>query len=890
MSDDVTYEPGFGGTQQPRGEPLREAIAELSETIREIARRSAALDARIDAMPGAMEIASAVESEVEHSVREARDVIDARVGSLGAELESLSQRLAEVSDALVPLEGLRTEIATVADESASFRDTRSLLQSALEQLSGGHLPTVAGDTIGAEVDARLDQFRRVLEETATTIRSDFELLVGAEQEASERRNDALGLRITNMSVGVTATLDYLTAQAERMGERARQIEAENAAILQAIRQEIASADGGTARAEAADDTGPKVLSALRELVDRIDTIESRVAEGPDRGDGTGVLVLDAVRELAAHVATIEARISQGPDPSAGTDALVLDAVRELATKVTTIEARVSDGLASLETKAAERSAPAVVGDLNVPELARIEPALEDVRARLAELARVEPALNEVADQLAALAHGDPTLEEVRARLSEIARVEPALDALMAQLTDLARVEPALADVREQLRELARLQPNKADSDASAALISSTVEQLRATLDEAIGAMRESLAQPFGELSARLDSVEAAVARAVADTSDALDGAAAQSAGGMQDVRAALAQLTESASGIERIRQELFQAMESFSTQLVTRTAGVKTSITERAGRLEDQIAALPGRDALAEAVLKRLAPGMADAARQGEEKIAGMEQDIGGVASNVNEIWIRVRSIAKSLEEEREAAREDTAQAAERIEELTRGEARLAARVNEAERRLVESMRAIETERDRVFLETLGDLLEKMPRRERKLFRKRVREIPLRRGEPEPRVSPAPQSSEPPIRRFAGPTETARAPQPARAKAKPKPKPRARAPKPKPAPQAKSAPQTMPAPQPKPAKAKAKPKPKPKPAPRTAKPAPEEKSSAAPKPAPMEPPARQIEPTEAGAVVDTHAPAAPDETPKEAPAPSEGQEAAEGPSGTDSGV
>jgi len=329
-------------------------------------------------------------------------------------------------------------------------------------------------------------------------------------------------------------------------------------------------------------------------------------------------------------------------------------------------------------------------------------------------------------------------------------------------------------------------------------------------------------------------------------------------------------------------------MESFSTQLVTRTAGVKTSITERTGRLEDQIAALPGRDALAEAILKRLAPGMADAARQGEEKITGMEQDIGGVASNVNEIWIRVRSIAKGLEEEREAAREDAAQAAERIQELTRGEARLAARVNDAERRLVESMRAIETERDRVFLETLGDLLEKMPRRERKLFRKRVREIPLRRGEPEPRVSPAPQSSEPPIRRFAGPTETARAPQPARAKAKPKPKPRARAPKPKPAPQAKSAPQTMPAPQPKPAKAK--PKPKPKPAPRTAKPAPEEKSSAAPKPAPMEPPARQIEPTEAGAVVDTHAPAAPDETPKEAPAPSEGQEAAEGPSGTDSGV
>src|SRR5438105_14920902 len=104
MSDDVTYEPGFGRAQDHGGDSLKEASAELGETIRDIARRTAALDARIDALPGPMEIASAVESEVEHSVREARDVIDARVGGLGTDLESLSRRLAEISDALVPLE------------------------------------------------------------------------------------------------------------------------------------------------------------------------------------------------------------------------------------------------------------------------------------------------------------------------------------------------------------------------------------------------------------------------------------------------------------------------------------------------------------------------------------------------------------------------------------------------------------------------------------------------------------------------------------------------------------------------------------------------------------------------------------------------------------------
>ena len=90
---------------------------------------------------------------------------------------------------------------------------------------------------------------------------------------------------------------------------------------------------------------------------------------------------------------------------------------------------------------------------------------------------------------------------------------------------------------------------------------------------------------------RLDAVEAKIVQVAGDTSDALDGAAAQTAGGMQDLRAALTQLSETGSGIERIRQELFQAMESFSTQLVTRTAAVRTSISERTGRIEEKMLA-----------------------------------------------------------------------------------------------------------------------------------------------------------------------------------------------------------------------------------------------------------------------------------------------------------
>jgi hypothetical protein len=164
MSDDVTYEPNIE-QPSPDDDKLRETVAELSELVRDSARRTAALDARIDSLPGPLEIASAVESGVEQSVREARDVIDARVGSLGVDLEGLSRRLAEVGDALVPLEGLRTEIATLADESASFAEIRTHLESALGQLAAGKVPTLdtsGPERVAAEVDARLESFRRLL--------------------------------------------------------------------------------------------------------------------------------------------------------------------------------------------------------------------------------------------------------------------------------------------------------------------------------------------------------------------------------------------------------------------------------------------------------------------------------------------------------------------------------------------------------------------------------------------------------------------------------------------------------------------------------------------------------------------------------------------------------
>src|SRR5207244_3102728 len=166
-------------------------------------------------------------------------------------------------------------------------------------------------------------------------------------------------------------------------------------------------------------------------------------------------------------------------------------------------------------------------------------------------------------------------------------------------------------------------------------------------------------------------------------------------------------------------------------------------------------AAIANPDDLVAGIVERLTPSIADASRERDEKIAGIEQELGGVASNVNEIWIRVRAIVKRIEEERSSARDESTRTAEQIEELTAGEERLGVHVMEAEQRLVQAMRTIETARDRVFLETLNDLLERMPRRERKLFRRRVREIEPTRGEPVVPSHPAAAPAAPPQRRFA---------------------------------------------------------------------------------------------------------------------------------------
>src|SRR5207245_2743032 len=157
----------------------------------------------------------------------------------------------------------------------------------------------------------------------------------------------------------------------------------------------------------------------------------------------------------------------------------------------------------------------------------------------------------VAVSSASASSSDPILNEIRTELYElrgellelrdrepVAR-DPMLDEIRAQLDRLTSAE---APARDPILDEIRAQLERVPSAES--LVSTAVEQLRGALDEAIGAVHDGVARSVGELSLRLDSVEAKIVQVAGDTSDALDGAAAQTAGGLQDLRTALAALTE----------------------------------------------------------------------------------------------------------------------------------------------------------------------------------------------------------------------------------------------------------------------------------------------------------------------------------------------------------
>lgn len=698
-----------------------------------------------------------------------------------------------------------------------------------------------------DADAVRELIREEVESLGVGIRTDIDAALRSGEEQSGQGVDALGLRITNFSMSLTQSLDAVRAQIHAVAERAEHLEAEHAAVLQAVRAEIEGlsvAAGGEAGArtterldamaeqlgEVAAQTAARLASieqlaasaareaaapdlegieqrlrALPEIAQRLEQLEvltERVdALGPLRDDvrelSTAALQVGSLPQIEETLQRVEstlgglttgserlsalARIEErlgALDPLPETlarlceDAATLPSIREqlrdldairtaMAAEpdLTGVVQRIDATLASIEgaagaderrTEVLGRSLDAVSRDLErmaagvqsiehaidalgirstaVTEelrrewagwLAELESLVrEDIRSGVAGLPETFRAgLSDGLAPLAGLGGAIARLDDAVARVDDRTALLPALHDRIASLPSAEavaeavgdRVEAGLAPIGARMGEIAdstRLDQVREGLQDVLALARANEEKLSAAREQLGGAsdrVRAELAGLLEQLSIRLDGVEAAIARAIVEARSAFEGATAGSA-----------------ASLERFGRR-FQGLADHIRSL----DGVTTAVREH-------LATLPSPDDIAATVKRDVAA-----------LVAPLQGDLGGVVTNVGEIWVRVRAVAQLLEqstgsttEQLTAALASAESTGKQLEQLARGEERTAARLGDLERRVVQAARAIEAERDRVFVDALTVLTERIAKRDRGLGRRLRSALGRRKGEP----------------------------------------------------------------------------------------------------------------------------------------------------------
>ncbi len=664
---------------------LRDVVTLLRDAVRGIR----ALETRIDALPGPSEIGSAIGHDVREAMAEERDVVGGRLRSITDDVGFIVGRLEEIGAALSPIEGLRTEVASMVDHArASDQDSPAMtglgqrLQSvpdALEALrariedlaaapparSADDTPAVSAAAPSPPPDELIDALRSELSATSATIGSEVQAIVSRLAEEESKRTDQLALKVTNMSMGLQQSLDTLRDRAEAMSRRATTIESENAAILEAVRTEVG-----------------RIAAAVGDQVDRVSTEVDRVAPA-----------------VAEHA----------------------DLVRQAVDRVAPTVAEQIDKLRA-ELRATG-DAIAAVAPGAPPDLAPILAEVTDATERIGE--RIDAAVGDLGRAMEAVAPG----------------VGERLDAAVG---DLGRAMEAVAPgVGERV-------------DAS---IGSGLQRFSDAVDERLG-------ETANRLTVRLDGVEAAVGALIVDVRRTLSE-------GTQATRDALEEqvgaLEERAQGIGTMVEAAKEEIRGVAASTEHALRGLGTHM----GSIEAAVRALPGQETAEQA-----------------------SRELGQIASNLNEVWMRARAIMQASEDLRSALDEQGAAVIDRLdagvkrldEAVVRGGATVADRVAEIEARMINALGKVEL-RDTTFTEVLMRLADRLPTKERSKLAERL--LPWRRradarppspaaasgrAEPQaPRPAAAPASSK------ESPATTAAATKKKSASREPKPSPKAKA-------------------------------------------------------------------------------------------------------------
>ena len=730
--------------------------------------------------------------------------------SLLERIEQLDTRVAAERPPAIDLDALSDRLGEMIGENAS---TLTALSSAVEQLARkvddlASAPPAPSDG-DAETGRALEGIREELRSLDVAVRTEIDAAFRARDEAETKQVDALGLRVTNLSMSVTQALDAVRAQVTGMQERAERLEAEQAAILEAIRSAVAGigstvaenvAGGTTDLARAVTDRVTAIESAVGERLAALDEPLraagqaredlARVAEVADRLDAIGqvgerLALLDQVLERVRALEGVDERMAVAVKGAVEPLSSMRDELRELADHAIQLGAlpqmeaqlhRVEEGLSTLGVITDRLDAlPGLTERLDAlgPVSGAIERMREDVGAipsmrehlrALAERPADREQLDAIADRLSPLDTIADRLSQLDA-IAERSTVLEGLDHRLAALTRLDDVAQMLAQVGARIDELPEVAATAVASrvDGAAGELWTIVERLPASVDERLQALRDRIEQRLEGLHVDLGDVDRlrevvdgmlttahANEQRLIETATQLDAVAGEM---REEVGRALSRVTVRLDGVEsavaRTILDVRAALEEGargSADAIEGVGGRLGALTQRLDALDETTASvrahlgsLPSPSEVSVAVTHEVADVMATFRTATEGRISAVERDLTGVATNVNEIWMRARAIAHALEglndvldQQAVVLGEQVSAADARIERVLEGEQRTAQRIVELEERFITAARGIETERDRVFIEAFDAMLDRLARDERRLA-KRLRGLVGRR-------------------------------------------------------------------------------------------------------------------------------------------------------------
>jgi ABC-type transporter Mla subunit MlaD len=555
-------------------------------------------------------------------------------------------------------------------------------------------------------------------------------------------------------------------------------------------EQLLSGTSGEQVHAAMSDVRSGLDASLDSLASKLDTQAERLLGA--FAQRVGALQTALVREAEASAA----RAREADAELARMTATVADAMTELRSEL--VETRASFDQKLAENRVAlerDLSHATQQHDVGLPSAAEIVSTLhdrlrDDLDAVLgASSARLEQKLESFGAAI------ESTAGKLRSEIETFGRSAEAHDARIASAADeqQAKLEQAIGRLDSAATEMRLIAEVRGELSALSGELARAVESLdtsRSGFGSAVDGLRTYLETTAADISSRMNTVEAAVDRSIGEGRKALGGVTEETRSMLDDVRAAIGSLAGRLDSIEPLREQIGTIAESINAQMVQRTAGVKSTITERTSRLEDRLRELPDIEGIAAGV-EPLISGLRDASDARAQTLA-------------REVETRVRAVTTALDEIR-ASLSEVARTTE-------------SRISEVQENLVASLQSLETERDRVFIETMNELLARLPKPDRATFGQRLRLLSRRRHkesqaieaeppediepslvafdagrpEPEPRqelvpIEPAPRVQSIPIETSPAPevpasTEPAR---PAKPATKQKKSPAKRSPKPK---------------------------------------------------------------------------------------------------------